>query len=194
MGLEEKPLKLNSKHKNGRLLNEETRHASLYFSNSSKSNEYKMACLSEPKEDPPLSPREALYLILWCSVTSNPAAWKEVAGFYRVQRATAPFCSVTDRFCVEKGRSELESRMSAPKTAELKTRYEIRNRSFAAKTTDLKPRDELRTDIFASKMADLNLSSEFLNLVNSHFCVENGRSELQSGAPKSREIAFLRRK
>ena len=34
-------------------------------------NEYKQAGVSDPKEDPPLSPREALYLILWCFVTSK---------------------------------------------------------------------------------------------------------------------------
>ena len=40
-------------------------------------------------------------------------------------------------------------------------------------------------------MADLNLNPAPLNLVKSHFCVENGWSELKSGAPKSREIAFF---
>ena len=106
--------------------------------------------------------------------------------------------------------------MFASKTADLKANDELRNCSFAAKTTDLKANDELRTDIFVSKMADLNLTPERLNLVKSHFGVENGRSELKpgapksrenrilaskmtrselkSGAPKSREIAFLRRK
>ena len=108
--------------------------------------------------------------------------------------ATALLCSVNSRSCVEKGRSELESRNFASKTADLKARHELRNRNCAARTTDLKERDELRAEICASKMADLNLTPEPLNLVKSNFGVENCRIETKSGAPKSREIAFSGRK
>ena len=82
--------------------------------------------------------------------------------------ATALLCSVNSRSCVEKGRSELESRNFASKTADLKARHELRNRNCAARTTDLKERDELRAEICASKMADLNLTPEPLYLVREH--------------------------
>ena len=81
-----------------------------------------MAGLSDPKEDPPLSPREALYLILWCSAISK-------------------------KLCSE----ELRDRKFASKTADLKQRDELRTPMCPSKTTDLKERDELRIRILRQK-------------------------------------------
>ena len=46
------------------------------------------------------------------------------------------------------------------------------------------------TDIFAPKMADLKLGPEPPNIVKLDFGVANGRSELKSEAPGSRDFLF----
>ena len=79
-------------------------------SRQKKKYEYKVARLSDPNEDPPLSPREALYLILRVSAS-------KIADL--------------------KARDELRNRIFTSKTTDLNAWDGLRTRIFASKMADL---------------------------------------------------------